>query len=103
VTDRAGGPTPPNPLRQNHKGSLARGLPVTRRMWLPNPIYRALPGAYTLSGMAVLWAAPMPASLVSGGLLLGAGFAVWQLRQQARRRPPYAKALSGRKVSRPRR
>jgi hypothetical protein len=72
-------------------------------MWLPKPIYRALPGAYTLSGMAVLWTVPMPAALVSGGLLLGAGFAVWQLRQQARRRPPYAKALPGRKVSRPRR
>jgi hypothetical protein len=56
-------------------------------MWLPDPIYRALPGAYTLSGVAALWAVPPPAGFISGGLLMTAGFAVWRMRQQAQQRP----------------
>lgn len=61
-------------------------------MWLPDPIYRALPGAYTLGGVAALWAVPSPTGFISGGLLMTAGFAVWRMRQHAQQRPAARRA-----------
>lgn len=63
-------------------------------MWLPDPIYRALPGAYTLGGVAALWAVPTPTGFISGGLLMTAGFAVWRMRQQAQHRPARPRTMA---------
>jgi len=66
-------------------------------MYLPEWLYRMLPFAYILAGIAVAAKMDSAIALVSGALLVLAGLLIWKLRADYRREVP---AIRGRKTVR---
>ncbi len=57
-------------------------------MYLPEWLYRMLPLAYVLAGVAVAAKMDSALAMVSGGLLVIAGVLIWKLRADYRREVP---------------
>lgn len=57
-------------------------------MYLPEWLYRMLPFAYIVAGVAVAAKMDSAIALVSGALLVIAGLLIWKLRADYRREVP---------------
>ena len=55
-------------------------------MWIPEPVYQALPPIYSVAGVATIAYSLSVVNVLSGMLLISAGGIVWWQRRDARKK-----------------
>lgn len=55
-------------------------------MWIPDPVYEALPPIYGVAGIAAITYSMNVVNLAAGLTLIGAGVTIWWIRKEARRK-----------------
>lgn len=68
--------------------------------YLPGWLYEALPYIYALAGIFVMFSLKGGAAVLSGSLLISAGFIVWKIRRNHRERAQSDQRISDRNVAR---